>query len=51
MGLHIDLESVYVRNLVRRKEEVGNGSRYAIKYGLLINAGDNYTKKEIQRMK
>ena len=49
MGLHIDLESVYIRNLERRKE-VGNG-RWEIKYGLLINSGDNYSKKDVEKWK
>ena len=48
MGLHIDLEAVFMRNLERRKDKSG---KWALKAGLLINVGDNYTKKDIERAK
>lgn len=48
MGLHIDLEGVYVRNLERRKDKSG---RFALKGQLLINVGDNATKKDVLKAK
>ena len=48
MGLHIDLQKVYLRNQERKQDL---SERYIFKNGLLINAGDNYTKADIQKMK
>ena len=48
MGLHIDLEGVFLRNMERRKDKSG---RWALKGQLLINVGDNYTKKDIEKAK
>jgi len=48
MGLHIDLEGIYFRNLELRNDASG---KYAVKNGLLINTGDNFTKKEIAQKK
>ena len=48
MGLHLDLESVYLRNRDRLKDP---GSRYQVKNGLLVNVGDNMTAKELERKK
>ena len=41
MGLHLDLESIYLDN--RAKQNVTR------KAGLIINSGDNPTKAEIHR--
>jgi len=41
MGLHLDLEAIYLDN--RAKQEVTR------KGGLIINTGDNPTKAEIYR--
>ena len=48
MGLHVDLEAIYFRNMEIRSNPNG---KFALKAGLLINTGDNYTKKEIERKK
>ena len=47
MGLHIDLEAVYLKNKAIMADP-GHRKKFALKYGLLINIGDNYTKKEIE---
>ena len=46
MGLHLDLESVFLRN-----QALHGDKRFQIKYGLLVNAGDNPTKSEIEKKK
>lgn len=48
MGLHLDLERIYARNQERQKAKDG---QFQVKGGLLVNTGDNYTKKEVQRKK
>ena len=48
MGLHVDLEGIYFRNMEIRSNPNG---KFALKAGLLINTGDNYTKKEIEKKK
>ena len=51
MGLHIDLEKVYERNFKRKQDwEKGKGD-FLFKYGLMINSGDNPTKKVIENKK
>ena len=45
MGLHVDLEKVYFRNLERHNDTSG---KFAVKGALIINVGDNYTKKDIE---
>ena len=49
MGLHIDLESVYARNSELKK--LVNTGKFELKGGLIINCGDNPTKKSIEKKK
>ena len=44
MGLHVDIESIFVKNKELRNDKSG---RYKLKNGLITNVGDNFTKKEI----
>jgi hypothetical protein len=46
VGLHLDLESIYAKNFELRKNP-----NTMIKYGLVINSGNNYTKAEIEKKK
>ena len=46
VGLHIDLESVFLKNMELRNDKNG---RAQVKNGLLVNMGDNYTRAEIEK--
>ena len=48
VGLHINLEAVYFRNQKYVKDIKNYEGKYSLKGGLLVNSGDNLTKKEIE---
>ena len=48
VGLHIDMEAVYIRNQKYIKDIKNYEGRLSLKGGLLVNSGDNLTKKEIE---